>query len=172
MKVLVTDLVRFNVDEVRIGDTYTLKDLNSGTPLFRIELVPDTPQMRYPTLCLDFDGVIHAYTSGWKGADVIPDGLVPGAIEFVESASNHFSIAIYSTRSSHPNGIDAMQKWLGKHILEYYGGDTMLAEGLRELIYWPTEKPPAFITIDDRVHLFTGTWPSLDELAAFKAWNK
>ena len=29
--------------------------------------------MPKPILCLDFDGVVHSYTSGWKGADVIPD---------------------------------------------------------------------------------------------------
>ncbi len=25
------------------------------------------------TVVFDFDGVIHSYTSGWKGATVIPD---------------------------------------------------------------------------------------------------
>jgi hypothetical protein len=34
--------------------------------------------MRKPILCLDFDGVLHSYTSGWKGAAVIPDPPVPG----------------------------------------------------------------------------------------------
>ena len=35
------------------------------------------------TILLDFDGVIHSYTSGWKGAGVIPDPPVPGAIDFL-----------------------------------------------------------------------------------------
>ena len=40
--------------------------------------------MNNPIICVDFDGVIHSYTSGWKGIDVIPDDPVPGAIEWLE----------------------------------------------------------------------------------------
>ena len=33
-------------------------------------------------------------------------------------------------------------------------------------------KPMAFITIDDRAHKFTGTFPTLEEIASFKTWEK
>ncbi len=39
-------------------------------------------------------------------------------------------------------------------------------------ISFPTEKPPALVTIDDRAIQFTVMWPSLDELRAFQPWNK
>src|ERR1700743_3429981 len=53
-----------------------------------------------PILCLDFDGVIHSYASGWKGADVIPDPPVAGAIEFIREALKHFRVAIFSSRTN------------------------------------------------------------------------
>src|SRR5882672_3079773 len=40
--------------------------------------------MRKPILCLDFDGVLHSYSSGWKGADVIPDAPTPGMAAFLD----------------------------------------------------------------------------------------
>ena len=64
--------------------------------------------MGKPILCLDFDGVIHSYTSGWKGADVIPDPPVDGALDFLERASAHFDVQIFSSRSNQPGGIEAM----------------------------------------------------------------
>ena len=41
--------------------------------------------MNAPILCLDFDGVIHSFKSGWKGAGKIPDPPVEGAIEWIRS---------------------------------------------------------------------------------------
>ena len=65
--------------------------------------------MSKPILCVDFDGVIHSYASGWKGADAIPDPPVPGAMEFLREALRHFRVSIFSSRSNQPGGIAAMQ---------------------------------------------------------------
>jgi hypothetical protein len=117
-----------------------------------------------PILCMDFDGVIHSYSSGWQGADNIPDDPVPGAFAFLIKASGFFEIAIYSSRSGQEGGIKAMQEWMLKH-----GLDSLF---VCDTLKWPTEKPPAFITIDDRAICFDGTFPDPKELRNFKPWNK
>jgi hypothetical protein len=111
-----------------------------------------------PTLCLDFDGVLHSYTSGWKGADVVADPPVEGAQEFVRAAQEHFRVVVYSSRSKSPGGIEAMRKWM--------------ADNSFPVVEFAAEKPAAFVTIDDRAITFTGEWPAVEELLAFKPWNR
>lgn len=130
--------------------------------------------MGKPILCLDFDGVIHSYTSGWKGAGVISDPPVPGALDFIQNALGDFDVQIYSSRSGQNGGIDAMQEYLCKHLVEQFPhlkkSDVM--GFVLEMIGWPQEKPPAMITIDDRAITFTGEWPDMATLKSFKPWNK
>lgn len=129
--------------------------------------------MPKPILCLDFDGVIHSYTSGWKGADVIPDPPVDGAMRFLWEATDRFTVAIFSSRSNQPGGLAAMKRYVTKHFREYWAVHrTECDDKLADDITWPTEKPPALVTIDDRAITFTGTWPTLDDIAAFQPWNK
>lgn len=123
-----------------------------------------------PIICLDFDGVLHSYSSGWEGADVIPDPIVPGAVEFLDRAVVEFKVAIHSSRSCQPNGIPAMQFWLKLNL--YRAMDQARADEILDLIQWPTEKPPALVTIDDRAMTFTGIFPSLSQIKAFKPWYK
>lgn len=77
--------------------------------------------MGKPILSIDFDGVIHSYKSGWKGAHVIPDPPVPGAIaalfRYLEAG---FDVAIFSSRSKSLRGRWAMQRWLAKAIGEHW----------------------------------------------------
>lgn len=128
--------------------------------------------MGKPILCLDFDGVIHAYTSGWQGAAVIPDPPVPGALEFIERAAQVFTVAIYSTRSHQPGGREAMAAWLKMHYAAALDGGWKEADRLLKMIEFPESKPPALVGIDDRQITFTGEWPALDALLNFRPWNK
>lgn len=117
-----------------------------------------------PILCLDFDGVLHSYTSGWKGFGNIPDPPTPGAMEFLKEAVRHFEVHIFSSRSSQPGGVHAMKQWL----LQHSGPDHALVDSL----HWPTTKPAAFVTLDDRAITFTGEWPAMETLRTFVPWNK
>ena len=131
--------------------------------------------MGKPILCLDFDGVIHIYTSSWHGTNIVADGPVPGAIEFIYEAMEHFTIAVHSSRSKDPEGIAAMKGALKMWAIDMietgiFRDDPMLC--FLDCIEWPTEKPPAMVTLDDRAITFDGTWPSMDTLKEFKPWNK
>jgi hypothetical protein len=129
--------------------------------------------LRKPILCLDFDGVIHSYTSGWQGADIIPDPPVEGAIEFIWKALEHFDVQIYSSRSHQPGGIDAMQGWLARWDGVYWSGkDDRPRTCLVLCVKFPDHKPSAFVTLDDRAITFTGSFPSMESLKTFQPWNK
>lgn len=128
--------------------------------------------MQKPILCLDFDGVLHSYTSGWKGASVIPDPPVEGAMRFIWDAQDHFRIAIFSSRSHQPGGKLAMKAWLAVHFRKHWAADRTRCDDILAEIEWPDKKPAAFITIDDRALTFNGIWPDIQILRAFKPWNK
>lgn len=136
--------------------------------------------MSKPILCLDFDGVIHGYESGWQGADKIPDAPVPGAFAFLFEAIAHFRVAIFSSRSGQEGGIPAMQSYMRERAREFWEFDQKatwsesenMAKRLMDALEWPMEKPPAMVTIDDRALTFTGTWPDIHALKAFQPWNK
>lgn len=122
-------------------------------------------------LCLDFDGVVHSYLSGWKGSRTIPDPPVPGAFAFIATMLvNGWDVAIHSSRSGQWGGRRAMRNWLREHSGQMWY-DSPAGSGL-ENVRFPLFKPSAFVTLDDRAIQFTGYWPSEMELRAFKPWNK
>jgi len=121
---------------------------------------------RKPILNLDFDGVCHLYTSGWKGAATIPDPPTPGMYEFLQEAVETFEVDVFSSRSNQEGGIDAMRNWFYKHL----PSDEFLPTV--EKLVFPVDKPPAFVGLDDRVVTFRGSWPDVQELRAFKTWTQ
>lgn len=113
-----------------------------------------------PTVVFDFDGVIHSYTSGWKGADVIPDPPVPGirrAIANIRAAG--YRVVVVSTRCTELTGMAAISRFLKANDIVV---DDITAH-----------KPPALVYIDDRAICFDG---NSDELLAkvkgFEPWYK
>jgi hypothetical protein len=130
---------------------------------------------RAPILAIDFDGVLHSYASGWKGARNIPDPPVEGAIEWLNALvpdidpfgcpiiKPPFRIAIFSTRCRHWGGARAIENWLLKHG---FPKDKL------DRIDFPWFKPAAFLFIDDRAWTFLGKFPTMEQLKGFKPWNK
>lgn len=128
--------------------------------------------MSKPILCVDFDGVVHSYSSGWKGVDVIPDPPVPGALRWLLDAVEHFEVHIYSSRTKQEGGRSAMMRWFAAESVNGMSAGDALA--LNDALVFSHDKPAAFLTIDDRAICFDGDWSALDpvELLKFKPWNK
>jgi hypothetical protein len=128
--------------------------------------------MRKPILCLDFDGVVHSYVSGWKGARSIPDPPVEGAMAFMLNAlDNGWDVVIHSSRARYFGGISAMRAWLRKWCPDgcWY---EVIGNPQLEDVRFTRWKPSAQVTIDDRAMTFTGQWPALLDLKNFRPWNK
>lgn len=111
------------------------------------------------TVVFDFDGVIHSYKSGWRGANIIPDPPVPGigkAIADIREAG--YEVVVVSTRCDSIFGCTAIMAWLDDNGIEV---DAVKAE-----------KPPAVAYIDDRAICFDGHPEKLlDRIKAFEPWN-
>jgi hypothetical protein len=108
------------------------------------------------TVCLDFDGVLHSYRSGWCGAEIIPDPPIHGAREAVARLRKSFRVVVHSSRCHKPEGRRAIELWLERHGIE-----------VDEVC---TFKPPAIVYLDDRAVPFTGNWD--DALIAIHAHRR
>ena len=114
------------------------------------------------TICLDFDGVIHSYKSGWKGMTNIPDPPVEGVWFFIFILLfQGYRVAVHGCRSRSWFGRRAMKKYIKKHFSCDFNN-----------ISFPKHKPIAHMYIDDRAYRFDGDFPLSSEIAAFKPWNR
>ena len=127
-----------------------------------------------PTICVDFDGVIHSYEKGWQNG-VIYGSVVSGFFEWVERVRNACRLVIYSSRSKDEAGAVAMSLWLHEQRNKW-----IAAGGQRDPIApleieFAHEKPAAWLTIDDRAIRFTGDWAApeltVDAILSFKPWS-
>ena len=110
------------------------------------------------TVVLDFDGVIHSYTSGWQGKTVIPDPPVQGIRDAIDSIRKLYKVVVVSTRCDTPDGIAAVKEYLAKY-------DIVVDDVMKE-------KPPAIVYVDDRAICFDGNPRGLlDKIMVFEPWT-
>ena len=114
-------------------------------------------------VAIDFDGVIHSYTSGFHGFENVKDPPVEGAISTLKHYVENLKVAILSTRASCPEGIDAIKFWLLKNGM---------TEEEVERIVITNSKIHANLYVDDRAWHFDGRYPSINYIKKFKPWNK
>lgn len=110
------------------------------------------------TVVFDFDGVIHSYTNGWKGEDVIPDQPVEGIADSIQEIREAgYEVAVVSTRCASPKGMEAVKQYLADNEIVV---DKVCKE-----------KPPAIVYIDDRAICFDGRSDELlEKIKSFKPW--
>ncbi|GAA4599933.1 hypothetical protein GCM10023194_80940 [Planotetraspora phitsanulokensis] len=107
------------------------------------------------TIAVDFDGVIHRYSQGWKDGTIY-DPPMPGAIEGLRDLMTRFSVFIHTSRDAHD-----VAEWLASYGLETcIEGDTPVKFWTdRSQILVTNRKLPALAYLDDRAAPFT-TWPA------------
>ena len=140
------------------------------------EVRKQTERSGKSVICVDVDGVIHSYTSGWQGATVLADPPVPGAIEALHLYLDHFEVAIYSARSCQMGGIKAIREYIDFHDTEYQKSTFSVFSADKRLVdrlLFPASKPAASLYIDDRGFRFEGVFPDIETIiAATVPWYK
>lgn len=104
-------------------------------------------------ICVDFDGVIHAYRDGWNGG-VIYDVVVHGALETMDKLEKAgFEVVVFTTRGA--TQATEVSTWIDEQ-------QTALGLPYRHYDVTAT-KPPAIAYIDDRAVRFTN-WLDIGKL--------
>lgn len=119
-------------------------------------------RQRY-SIAVDFDGVIHSYTTPWIDAATIPDPPVEGAIDWLNEISEAFDVVVFTTRAQSDESCWAVRHYLRDHGFE--GWATVAATNT---------KPPCLIYLDDRAYRFEGpgTFPTAGQIHRARPWNK
>lgn len=142
----------------------------------------ELPRVR-PSLGVDFDGVIHSYTTPHVAAHIIPDppvieqGTDRNAIEWLWDMQLDYEVFIFTTRGLTWRGRRAIRKWLklwaskevrpGFNYWDKYG-----VQGISR-IQVTAKKLPALMYVDDRAFRFTGdNFPSAQRVRGMRPWVK
>ena len=130
-----------DIDTTNISISDCLDLIDSGQ-----NLVPTDIKKR--TIAIDFDGVIHRYSKGFKGKDNAydsPNENITDALDYFKS--KNYRLVVFSTRPK-----EVIADWLKKYDLQDYFSD------ITDI------KIPAKIYIDDRGYKFESWNKTLEEL--------
>ena len=121
--------------------------------------------MKKRTICIDFDGVLHDYSEGFKGKDVF-GGMVPNADKGTQLLHEKgWTIIIYTTRPK----TEKLEKWLKDNNVAY--------DFINENPSQPEDskgcKLIADLYLDDRGMRFNGRWDEwiMSDIAGFQPWQ-
>lgn len=112
-----------------------------------------------PTIvCLDFDGVLHSYKSGWKGPRCIPDGPVIDPLSGRNVLQDLYGLVttpgievhIFSSRSRYLGARWAMKRWLRRQYVEICNA-THIPEWAMKWICQQSAMDPWEIEVHDAV---------------------
>lgn len=121
--------------------------------------------MEKRTICIDFDGVIHDYSSGWQGEDVFGQ-MIPNADTGTSVLKQKgWTVIIFTTRKK----TDELEKWLKEHNItyDYINENPGQPDGT-------SGKIMADVYLDDRGICFRGRWDSwlVREILDFEPWQE
>lgn len=113
-------------------------------------------------IAIDFDGVLHSFTSGWTETCNITDPPTKGAIAWLTKLVHIYNVVIFSARNEDVDAICAMKRWLFEHGMLWIDIDKL---------EFPTKKPACHLLIDDRCFCFKGKFPTVSEINNFMPWH-
>lgn len=117
------------------------------------------------TICIDFDGVIHDYSKGWRGIDVY-DRPIAGAKEGLLALRNAgWVIIIYTTRNDTPK------------LREFLESNELVFDYINVNPYQPMGsdkgKILADVYLDDKGITFDGDWEkTVSAIQTFTPWQR
>lgn len=130
-----------------------------------IEKLKRIMKKRNKTICVDFDGVIHDYSKGWRGIDVY-DKPIKGAKEGLQALrAAGWTIIIFTTRNDTPK----LREFLDAHGLVY----DYINENPLQPVGSEHGKLLEDVYLDDKGITFDGDWEkSINAIQNFKTWQK
>lgn len=101
--------------------------------------------MTKKTICIDFDGVIHAYSKGWHDGTIY-DTPTMGVWGVLEKLSQDYKIVVLTARARTIKQQLEIKGWLSAYdLLQFVDAVTNI-------------KPAAVAYIDDKAVSYTGNW--------------